>query len=101
MKLFAPLRSSPTLRLLDRLAANYLTRRGNAVLSISQATIARTSAEKLCQYVERSGHLNTVSGRRPKAYKVLTRTLDSIRSVLRPGLTHYTSDGRVQTRVVT
>ena len=96
---FFKLHTSPTLRLLDMLAVRYLERRGNAVLSVQQAVGARTVADRLSHYVDTSGHLCTVKGRKPHAVKRLRRSLDALVGVLRPGVTYHNPDGSRTTRV--
>lgn len=52
---------------LDALAYRWLRRRGYATVEASTYEESRAHTMALLDYVERSGHLNTVSGRRPRA----------------------------------
>ena len=52
---------------LDVLAARWLARRGWTTVPHSGAEISRDQLREAFDYVAKSGHLNTVSGRRPRA----------------------------------
>lgn len=51
----------------DRMAGRWLARRGYAVVRAGELTAARQVLDEVTAYVRRSGHLNTVSGRRPRS----------------------------------
>lgn len=97
--MFAPLRSSWFLRLIDKIAVAYLSARGNAVLSLDQALTARRLSDRLCRHVRVSGHLCTVRGRKPNVVKVLVRSLDAIQGLMRPGMSVYDRKGTRISRV--
>ena len=65
-------------RWLDALACWPARRRGFIPLPLEDFTSAGVHAADLLRYIAKSGHLNTVSGRRPHAYKRLVRGLIGI-----------------------
>lgn len=69
---------------LDRLAIRYLSSRGFVVLSETDHERARRAMEDCEDYILRSGHLNTVSGRRPRAHKVITGAVSEANGYLDP-----------------
>lgn len=62
---------------IDKLAARWLRRRGYSIVETSALVRARKELMDVAEYVDKSGHLNTVSGRRPRAIRRIRESLAS------------------------
>ena len=67
----------------DEWAARYLQAGGTAVYADRQVRALQGMIRDSRYYVDRSGHLNTVSGRKPRAVHRIRQSLDNLNSGLR------------------
>ncbi len=69
--------TTPVFVLVDWIAYAWMGRRGYVQVENWALTAARAAIAGALDYTDRSGHLNTVKGRKPRAVKRLTSTMDS------------------------